>query len=58
MASLFSAPKKPKPAPPPPATDTAAVQEAGAEAQRRAALAKGRSSTILAGGGLGTVGKA
>jgi hypothetical protein len=58
MGALFSTPKKPKPAAPAPSTDTAAVQEAGAEAQRRAALAKGRSSTILASGGLGTVGKA
>lgn len=58
MSSLFSAPKKPKEPPPPPATDSADVQNAAADAQRRAMAAKGRSSTILTGGGLGTIGKA
>lgn len=53
MSDLFSSPKKPKPIEPPKTSD-AAVQDAAAQARRRAALARGRSSTNLV--GLGNVG--
>jgi len=56
IADLFSGPKKQKtPAPVVPATDQTAVQDAAAEARRRAAMAKGRSATDIA-GRLGNVG--
>lgn len=56
---LGSKPKAPEPPPPAPTVDNSAAKlEAAAEAQRQAAL-RGRSSTILTGGGglsdLGTV---
>lgn len=53
IASLFKGPEKPKPIKPP-STDSRAVQEAAADARRRAALAKGRSSTNVV--GLGNIG--
>jgi hypothetical protein len=46
MGFLFSPPKPPKPPPVPTATSPD-VQQAAADAQRRAALARGRASTIL-----------
>lgn len=56
MGALFSSPKKPKTVEPP-AIDKSGVQKADADARRRASLARGRASTILAQpGGLGTVG--
>lgn len=47
IASLFSGPKKEKTVAPP-AQDKTAVQEAAADARRRAAYAKGRDSTSVA----------
>lgn len=56
ISNLFSGPKKQKTPPPVvPATDQTAVQDAAAEARKRAAMAKGRSSTDIA-GRLGNVG--
>jgi len=46
MGFLFSPPKPPKP-PPVPTVTSPDVQQAAADAQRRAALARGRASTIL-----------
>lgn len=54
MGQIFSNPKKPKPIAPP-TTSSTEVQERAAEARRRAALARGRSSTNLV--GLGNVGQ-
>ena len=57
IGNLFKTPKKPK-APTPPTVDSAAVQGDQEDAQRRALLGRGRSSTILTGnGGLGSVGQ-
>jgi hypothetical protein len=53
MSALFSSPKKPAPVAPP-STSQPEVQQRAAEARRRAALARGRSSTNLV--GLGNVG--
>jgi hypothetical protein len=55
IADLFSGPSKPKTVKPP-ATDTKGVQDAAAEARRRAAAAKGRASTDIVGSRLGNVG--
>lgn len=60
MAGMFMPPPKPKTPKimPPPAPDQGPVQAAAADARKRVALSKGRSSTILADGGLGKVGSA
>jgi hypothetical protein len=55
IADIFGGGTKEK-APKAPATTDTAIQDAAAEAQRRAALSRGRGSTILTGGGLGNVG--
>lgn len=55
IKDLFTGPDKPKTIKQP-ATDTRAVQDAAADARRRAAMAKGRQSTDIVGRGLGTVG--
>ena len=54
MFGMFDNPKKPKPIPPP-AADNTQVQEAAAEARKRAAAMKGRASTEVA-SRLGNVG--
>lgn len=57
VKSLFVGPKEPKPMQAP-AVDDKAIQDQTALARRRALLAKGRKSTILAGlnEGLGSIG--
>lgn len=55
ISSLFSSPKKPKPIQPPVAQG-APAQQAAADTQRARAMAQGRGSTVLTGGGLGNVG--
>jgi hypothetical protein len=57
LKTLFVGPDKPKtPNMKPPGPSDSEIQRQAADAQRRAALAKGRSSTVLTGGGLGNVG--